>query len=265
MSAHMSKTRSALKMLLGLGFALAMPSLVGAKAHEDMAESGPPKPPVPAIVSLQLEPSTLTLSDVRDARRVIVYGVAADGRKFDLTDDAKLTTDSEKITVDKENYISPTAAGSAAVNVSAAGKSVALAVQAKGASDPKIRFVRDVEPILARVGCNAGLCHGSLKGKNGFKLSLRGYDPIFDYTALVQELQGRRVNRVQPEMSLMLLKPTGMVPHEGRTLFHPGSRPYGIIHQWIKEGANFEPDTGTARPTSLEILPADIQLDLPGR
>src|SRR6202012_2817682 len=100
--------------------------------------------------------------------------------------------------------ISPTASGEGSVKVTAAGKHAVLSVKMVSAEDPKIRFVRDVQPVLAQVGCNAGTCHGALKGKNGFKLSLRGYDPAFDYVALTQELQGRRVNRVQPEMSLML-------------------------------------------------------------
>ena len=138
-------------------------------------------------------------------------------------------------------------------------------MKVSGADDPKVRFVRDVEPLLSRIGCTAGTCHGSAKGKNGFKLSLRGYDPEYDYAVLVRELQGRRVNRVQPEMSLMLLKPIGAVPHEGKTLFHPGSRPYNVIYQWIKEGANFDPDAAGARPNKLEVIPAEVNLDLAGR
>src|SRR5207237_1432967 len=75
----------------------------------------------------------------------------------------------------------------------------------------------------------------------------------------------RRINRVQPELSLMLLKPTGQVPHEGRTVFAVGSRPYDLIAQWIKQGAKYDPKPSGARPNRLEILPADISLDLPGR
>ena len=68
---------------------------------------------------------------------------------------------------------------------------------------------------VARLGCNAGTCHGAGQGKNGFKLSLRGYDPIFDHRALTDDLEGRRFNRAAPEKSLMLLKPAGAVPHQG--------------------------------------------------
>src|SRR5579883_1443767 len=87
----------------------------------------------------------------------------------------------------------------------------------------KVTFLRDVEPILNKVGCTSGTCHGAAKGKNGFKLSLRGYDPEFDYQALVYDLAGRRFNRVDPARSLMLLKPTMTLPHGGGLRLPVGS------------------------------------------
>src|SRR5512146_1239815 len=83
----------------------------------------------------------------------------------------------------------------------------AVAARPAAAADAaKPNFLRDVAPILNKVGCTSGTCHGAAKGKNGFKLSLRGYDPEFDYRALVYDLAGRRFNRVDPARSLMLLK-----------------------------------------------------------
>ena len=234
--------KSKLAIVFGLIAGLFSGVSVGiARTHADAGDAGPVKPPLPAIESLKLEPESITLTNARDGRRVLVWGVTADGRKFDLTDEATFGG-GQNVSLDKENYIYPVTAGEGSVDVTAAGKTVKLPVKIVAAENPKIRFIRDVEPILSQVGCNAGTCHGAAKGKNGFKLSLRGYDPQLDFAVLVQELQGRRVNRVQPENSLMLLKPTGAVPHEGRTLFHPGSRPYNVIFQWIKEGVNFDPD-----------------------
>src|ERR1700748_97815 len=80
-----------------------------------------------------------------------------------------------------------------------------------GAETPN--FLRDVAPILNKVGCTSGTCHGAAKGKAGFKLSLRGYDPEFDYQALLYDLSGRRFNRSDPAHSLMLAKPAQQVPH----------------------------------------------------
>ena len=237
------------------------------KSHAE-SDMGPARPPLPEIQSLQLMPAELTLANLRDGRRVLVTGIAADGHAFDLTDQASFKADSADLVVGEAGYIAPAPNASGAeatVTVSAAGKQATLKVKIASREDPPVRFVRDVEPLLSQVGCTAGTCHGAAKGKNGFKLSLRGYDPAYDYAALVQDLLGRRVNRVQPEMSLMLLKPTGAVPHEGRTLFHPGSRPYELIVNWIRQGARYDPDAAGARPDRVEVIPADVNLDLPGR
>jgi len=237
---------------------------LAAKSHADMPEKLPDKPPLPAIVSLQLEPPTLTLSNGRDARQVLVWGVTQDGRKFDLTDIATFKSESPAVTVGDDHYVQPAADGQGTVTITAADQTIELPVTVSNAQQPKVRFTRDIEPLLSRIGCNAGTCHGAAKGKNGFKLSLRGYDPAFDFNALTEELQGRRINRVDPGQSLMLLKPTGQVAHEGRFLFSTDSREYKLIHKWIEEGATFDGSVN-ARPTHLEVLPADANIDLPGR
>src|SRR5215472_17758981 len=107
------------------------------------------------------------------------------------------------------------------------------------ATNNKVSFVRDVEPILNKVGCTQGTCHGAAKGKNGFKLSLRGYDPEYDYRALINDLSGRRFNRTEPAQSLMLLKPTAQVPHGGGLRMETGSDYYKTILQWISEGTEY--------------------------
>ncbi len=246
---------------------LAAIGLLGTAARGKRADTSestaPSKPTLPAIASIQVQPASLTFADARDARQVLVWGVAADGRRFDLSDDATLVADSTVVRVEPDHFISPQSAGTGSVTITAAGQTAKLAVNVMSADQPAIRFVREVMPTLSKVGCNAGSCHGSLNGKNGFKLSLRGYDPAFDYNALVNELQGRRVDRVQPEASLMLLKPTAAVPHEGRQVILPGSRQYKLIYNWIKEGAHEE--SLSARATGVEVLPPQIDLDLPGR
>ena len=124
-------------------------------------------------------------------------------------------------------------------------------------------FVRDVEPILNKVGCTQGTCHGAAKGKNGFKLSLRGYDPEYDYRSLINDLSGRRFNRTEPAQSLMLLKPTAQVPHGGGLRLEPGSAYYNTMLQWITEGTEFG-DPVSATVTKLEVTPPEILLPKPG-
>src|SRR5947207_14940990 len=79
-------------------------------------------------------------------------------------------------------------------------------------------FVNDVEPILTRLGCNQGACHGKSAGQNGFRLSLRGYAPEWDHGWITREFATRRINPTTPEASLFLLKPTGQAAHEGGVL-----------------------------------------------
>jgi hypothetical protein len=228
-------------------------------------EAAIPKPPLPAIESLQIEPPSLTLENALDARLVLVWGVTKDGRRFDLTDSATFKCNSTSVVVGPDRYIAPAAAGETSVTITAADKQATLPVKVMGADQPKVSFARDVMPVLGKVGCNAGTCHGSKDGKNGFKLSLRGYDPDYDYKVLINDLQGRRFDRIQPDQSLMLLKPIGAVPHEGRKVFDVDSRPYRLIHQWIKEGVTKDADVLAQKPTKIEILPKGVDLDLPGR
>jgi hypothetical protein len=258
----MSNCRTIACSLLLLGLLTAVPAF-GKRAEQ--TEAGPAKPPLPEIQSISLEPNSLTLTDGRDSRQVLVWGLDAAGQKFDLSDVATFKSESPNVTVDADRFVSPVQAGDATIDISAAGKETKLSVKVLKAEQLPVRFTHDVMPMLASVGCNAGTCHGAAKGKNGFKLSLRGYDADFDYNALVNELQGRRVNRVEPARSLMLLKPTGEVPHEGGHVMEKDSRRYNVIYQWIKEGAKSEPDAGTARPNSVEVLPREAALDLPGR
>src|SRR5215472_10099950 len=114
-----------------------------------------------------------------------------------------------------------------------------LAAAAAWAAEPSVTFLRDVAPILNKVGCTAGTCHGAAKGKNGFKLSLRGYDPQFDYEALLYDLSGRRFNRADPARSLMLAKPSQEVAHGGGQRFPKDSAYYRTIFTWISQGVPF--------------------------
>ncbi len=224
----------------------------------------PPKPPLPAIQALRLEPPALEIRDSRDARRVLVLGQRADGGWMDLTEEAVMTPADSKVSVGEDQYLTGVEVGDSRVRISAGGQAAELPVAVKGTANRPVGFVRDLEPMMSRAGCNQGTCHGSAKGKNGFKLSLRGYDPEYDYQALVNDLSGRRFNRVDVDDSLMLQKPLGDVPHEGGQAIRPGSRYHALLRQWITEGARYE-EPGPARPTRLTVIPEAVEIDLPGR
>jgi hypothetical protein len=132
-----------------------------------------------------------------------------------------------------------------------------LAAPAAAADSPS--FVNDVVPVLTRQGCNQGACHGKGSGQNGFRLSLRGYAPEQDHRWLTREFDARRIDPAHPERSLLLLKPTGQVPHEGGKLFAVGSREYDTLLAWITAGAP-GPDASDPKVTRLEVNPGDVML-----
>src|SRR5271169_3279120 len=133
--------------------------------------------------------------------------------------------------------------------------SLATTTTLAGAETPN--FLRDVAPIINKVGCTSGTCHGAAKGKAGFKLSLRGYDPEFDYQVLLYDLGGRRFNRSDPGRSLMLAKPTQEIPHGGGLRIQPGSKYYTTIYNWIEQGVPFG-DPAKDKVDRVEMQPAEV-------
>ncbi|WP_435021796.1 DUF1549 and DUF1553 domain-containing protein [Tundrisphaera sp. TA3] len=132
-----------------------------------------------------------------------------------------------------------------------------------GESAPSgVEFDRHVAGLFGRLGCNAGSCHGSFQGRGGLALSLFGHDPARDFASLTRGDQGRRVNVLDPDRSLVLLKATGRVPHEGGRRFAPDSWEYGFLRTWIAEGARRDPGRPSAR--EIAIRPPESRLRRPG-
>jgi hypothetical protein len=120
-------------------------------------------------------------------------------------------------------------------------------------------FRNHVQPVLAKAGCSTGPCHGALAGKNGFKLSLRGYDDERDHLAITRHALGRRIRPEDPAHSLLLLKPTGAVPHKGGVRFGTDAEAYRVLADWIASGAP-GPKADDPRIERIEILPPDAVL-----
>lgn len=218
-----------------------------------------------AVSKVFVQPSPLTFSTA-EGRKILVTGVAeTTGEEIDLTSGAQVEASSGLVGLGKDGYLYPLQNGQGRILVKAAGHVVELPVAVTGI-DPTRQptFVRDLLPILNKIGCSAGTCHGAAKGKNGFKLSLRGYDAEFDYQALLYDVSGRRFNRADPARSLMLAKPSQQVAHGGGLRVELGSRYYQTILQWISNGVPFG-SLETDRVTNLEVLPGEIFMHGPGR
>jgi len=128
-------------------------------------------------------------------------------------------------------------------------------------ADDDVLFRREVMAVISKAGCNAGSCHGNATGKGGFKLSLRGQDPDLDWQALTRDQAGRRINVMQPENSLILLKATASLAHEGGQRFPVASPEYAILLHWLRDGA---PDSGIKAPklTKLDVkLPQRVVIE----
>jgi hypothetical protein len=130
------------------------------------------------------------------------------------------------------------------------------------AAERPVSFTREVVPILTRAGCNAGACHGTPTGKNGFRLSLRGYDPALDIHMLTKEMGGRRIDRITPERSLILQKGAGLVTHEGGRRLDPEGPAFRLVRDWIAQGATDDRDRSPP-PVRLEVIPATKVIDTP--
>ncbi|HET6884449.1 MAG TPA: DUF1549 and DUF1553 domain-containing protein [Pirellulales bacterium] len=123
----------------------------------------------------------------------------------------------------------------------------------------EVSFQSDVMAVLSKAGCNQGVCHGNQNGKGGFKLSLRGQDPQFDFLALTHDQSGRRVDLLRPEHSLLLEKPTAAVAHQGGRRFAAHSLEHEILMRWVAAGCPAD-RTDAAAFVRLEVKPADEQI-----
>ncbi len=137
---------------------------------------------------------------------------------------------------------------------------VTILVSLSFASDVEakdVSFRNDVMAVISKAGCNLGTCHAKAGGKGGFSLSLRGERPKDDFFTISRALRGRRINRTAPDQSLILLKATGQIPHEGRKRFDVGSVEYKTLRQWIADGARADAG-GTAKLVSLVVTPGEL-------
>lgn len=128
---------------------------------------------------------------------------------------------------------------------------------ASAADDPQ--FGRHVTALFSKLGCNGGTCHGAVQGKNGFRLSLFGAKPEWDHQQLTRDQNGRRVDLLNPEQSLILQKAAGRVPHGGGKLIDRDSPEYKILHNWIASGAKLD-QGDSQRVVELEVTPREQTL-----
>lgn len=221
-----------------------------AEAHE----GGDTLPEGRTVQSISVSPASIKLDSASAYRQIVVTAKLDNGTSADVTRDVKWTLDQPLLEITERAVARPAKEGKATLILTHGKATSLIPVEVIGLSKkPPLDFIQDVNPVITRLGCNMGTCHGAKDGKNGFKLSLRGYDPLYDVRGFSDDHSARRVNFASPDDSLMLLKATGAVPHEAGTVTENGSRYYDTIRQWIAQGAPLE--TKSAKVTSIELFP----------
>jgi WD40 repeat protein/mono/diheme cytochrome c family protein len=206
------------------------------------------------IVRIVVEPSEIQLARWNDSTQILVTAHTSDHRLVDVTDQVSYkVSEPHVVSVSKRGWVQPTETGSVKVSVEIGPHSQTIMTTVNPSNEDEVDFIRDVNPILSRVGCNQGTCHGAQAGKGGFKLSLRGYDPIYDIRALTDDLAGRRFNPASPRDSLMMTKPLGLVPHAGGKVLKDDEVRTRVVRAWIAGGARL--DMTTPRVTKIEVFP----------
>jgi hypothetical protein len=206
-------------------------------------------------------PNEITLTGPSATQRLIVLSIDAGKITGDLTDQAKFTSSNPAVaTVNETGFVRAAADGSAVITASCGGKGSTAKVTVVKSHEPLTwSFRNHVIPMMTKVGCNSGACHGALAGKGGFKLSLRGYAPELDHFVMTRQALGRRVDSVEPAHSLVLLKPTMTIPHGGGQRIEVGSPDYKTLTEWIAAGAP-PPKEEDVRLQRLEVIPTEAIL-----
>jgi hypothetical protein len=213
--------------------------------------------PAPADVQgLSVYPDKIVLKGMDDAGQVVLTAKLSGERFQDLTGDVKYDVANPKVArVTTAGMVVPVGNGATEITATYGDKTIKVPVTAESCDvNLPINFANQVVPIFAKLGCNSGGCHGKASGQNGFKLSLLGFEPDFDYNALVKEARGRRVFPAAPDSSLLLLKASGGIAHGGGKRMDVGSDEYRLIRRWIAAGTPYgSPDDPVV--TTIQVVP----------
>ncbi len=216
------------------------------------------------LVKLTAYPGDIQLSTSRDRQSVIVQALYSNGLTRDVTSEAKYSLADPALAKLEAGALLPVKDGSTELRIELEGKSIALPLVVKNAAvDRPVSFKLDVMPIFMKAGCNTGSCHGAARGKDGFRLSLFGFDPDGDYHRLTRELNGRRLNLALVHDSLLLEKSAGRVSHTGGKRFEKDSKLYGTLVRWLEARAPRDP-ADIPHPTGIEFYPPSAVLNGPG-
>ncbi|MDA9857243.1 DUF1549 and DUF1553 domain-containing protein [Rubripirellula sp.] len=207
------------------------------------------------IQTLDVYPNQYTIEGSRERLQIIATGTTAAGVPIDLTSQVTYEIDEPGfVSVDPTGRVIPSANGSGVIRVRYGKLTSEIQLSTRKIEVPQaVSFDLHALPVLAQTGCSGGSCHGSPNGKAGFRLSLFGSDRELDRVSLTRTLYGRRINPIEPEKSLLLMKPTTAVAHQGGKRFDQSDLQYKLLHDWIEQGA--KTDGEAFECVGIEIFP----------
>ena len=219
----------------------------------------PTAPPLP-VAKLSVSMPRIILRGPWSSAQLIVTDEAA-SRPRDVSHAVSYEAETPGIvSIDSHGFVTPLANGKTLVVASLPGTSglpAPVEVVVEGFDQPEpIHFSNEVVSVFTKYGCNGGGCHGKSGGQNNFRLSLLGYEPWNDHEWLVRESRGRRVFPTAPEHSLLVMKATGEIPHEGGIRMEKGSRDYKTLVRWIREGMPYQ-DEKAPKVTGISVFPKE--------
>jgi hypothetical protein len=219
-----------------------------------------------SVVEVIADPPGIRLVGPQAGFSLLVHGKTADGKLIDLTRDSRYRAGDETVArVGPTGTIRAIGDGVTEIEVEAVGRKRTVHVEVADSGRPRaFHFENDIEPILSRFGCNSAGCHGNAEGQNGFKLSVFGFDPAADYSAITREARGRRVLFGAPEASLILAKPSGQVPHGGGIRLPKGTPEYETLRGWIAAGTPLG-DPSAPHVASIRVEPRERILAMKSR
>jgi len=240
-----------------------MPAITGEKQSGEHSSATSTETSLQHVkpAEIRVFPPDVQLTTARDRQSLIVQARYANGLTRDVTTEAKFALANAALARMDQATLYPIADGSTQLSVECAGLKVTLPVTVKDAKvNLPISFKLDVMPVFMKAGCNMGSCHGSARGRDGFRLSLFGFDPDGDYQRLTREISGRRINLAIPEESLIIQKALGKVPHTGGKRFAEGCELYQTLLSWLKAGAPSDPHE-VPKVVAVELFPNGAVLD----
>ncbi|MEX2673061.1 MAG: DUF1549 domain-containing protein [Phycisphaeraceae bacterium] len=206
-------------------------------------------------------PPQIELTTLRDRQTLVVQAVYSDEVTRDVTAAAEFKLADGSLLERDRNTFYPAADGETTLTVTFEGHEIEVPVKVtEAAVDRPVSFRLDVLPVLAKAGCNTGDCHGSARGRDGFQLSLFGFDPDGDHFRITREQPGRRINLASPHDALIIQKALGDVTHTGGELFTEDSELYDTLIRWLENGApNDSPDV--AEVVDIQLMPEQLVLE----